>query len=172
MKYFRKTCIVDAIQYTGENISEIEEFTNGKVLCGEELAKKYAVYRTYKNVNIIVLTGANPDYDFEMFVGDYVFKNDANSIDVLSKDEFEDSYTSLDSVTLSRSLDEPKEVINNDFYLCKCECPICGHIISRRISYELKYCEKCGQKLTLRAATDRELEASRLDNELDHLEDL
>ena len=63
------------------------------------------------------------------------------------------------------------EAINNDAYLHSCECPSCGKKIHRGYEEETKFCEKCGQKLHLRAFTQKEIDDAIFEREQDEYED-
>ena len=56
-----------------------------------------------------------------------------------------------------------KTTINNNAYLLSCECPTCGHILSRRYEAEEFYCRYCGEKLYAEAFTDKEIKDAFLE---------
>jgi len=67
---------------------------------------------------------------------------------------------------------EPAEAIENDSYSLSCRCPKCNVYIQRGYEEQTKYCEKCGQKIHMRAFTNEEIETGRFEREMDHYEDL
>ena len=64
-----------------------------------------------------------------------------------------------------------KTTINNNAYLLSCECPICGHILSREYEAEEFFCRYCGEKLYAEAFTDEEIEDALLRSEMDSYEE-
>lgn len=64
-----------------------------------------------------------------------------------------------------------KTTINNNVYPLSCECPTCGHILSRRYEAEEFYCRYCGEKLYAKAFTDKEIKDAFLESEMDSYEE-
>lgn len=73
---------------------------------------------------------------------------------------------------MSESRDKVVESIENDAYSLRCKCPNCGSTVRRGFEEEMKYCEKCGQKLHLRAFTKEEVDSALFEHEMDEYEDL
>ncbi|MBR6253162.1 MAG: hypothetical protein IKR04_04940 [Clostridia bacterium] len=64
-----------------------------------------------------------------------------------------------------------KTTINNNAYLLSCECPTCGHILSRECKAEEFYCQYCGEKLYAEAFTDKEIKDAFFRSEIDTYEE-
>lgn len=63
------------------------------------------------------------------------------------------------------------ESIENSCYLNSCKCPVCGKSMTRGTGEETRYCQKCGQKLHLRAFTKEEIRQAVFDRRMDDYED-
>ena len=63
-----------------------------------------------------------------------------------------------------------KTTINNSAYLLSCECPSCGHILSRGYKTEEFYCRYCGEKLHAEAFSSKEIEDALFKSETDSYE--
>ena len=63
-----------------------------------------------------------------------------------------------------------KETINNNAYLLSCECPTCGHKLSRDYDEETFYCRYCGEHLHARAFTKKEIDEALFELEMDDYE--
>lgn len=64
-----------------------------------------------------------------------------------------------------------KETINNNAYLNSCDCPDCGNTITRGTEERTFFCDNCGIKLHQRAFTQKEIDDSIFQNEMDTYED-
>lgn len=71
----------------------------------------------------------------------------------------------------AKNLAKCKETINNDAYLWRCNCPVCGKSIQRDSEEKTFYCSECGTKLHQRAFTQEELGKASFDREMDSYED-
>ena len=64
-----------------------------------------------------------------------------------------------------------KTTINNNVYFLSCECPTCGHILSREYEAEEFFCRYCGEKLYAEAFTDEEIKDAFFRSEMDRYEE-
>ena len=64
-----------------------------------------------------------------------------------------------------------KETINNNAYLLSCNCPDCGHKLSRGYDEETFYCRYCGAYLHARAFTEKEIKDAIFEKEMDDYEE-
>ena len=67
--------------------------------------------------------------------------------------------------------DEVMEAVANSAYHHHAKCPCCGNYFHRANAEKIVYCNVCGQKLHLRAFTEKEISDARWDREMDSYED-
>lgn len=120
-----------------------------------------------------------PDWRFGQMMVNVLGKMQSEGRDPFFPEEdrmiryFEDYFkmTDKDKAEMEAELAPVLEAINDDAYTWSCECPVCHHSNHRGAEEETIICRHCGRKLHVRALTGEELEAARINRELDDWED-
>lgn len=71
MRYRTKPCEIEAIEWTGKNVLEIETFTNGTALWGDNLVKYYPSTEQYRSTILEIPT---LEGNLRASIGDFIIK--------------------------------------------------------------------------------------------------
>lgn len=90
MKFRKKPVVIDAVQWTGDNVEEIRNFTNGKIKYEEHIggsADGNGYPQMYARLTIPTLEG-----DHLALIGDWIIKGIKGEFYPCKKDIFEATY--------------------------------------------------------------------------------